>query len=337
LKRRTPVRAYVGSAEILGTLAFEAVPEQALPVRATLRLRKPTVVVPGAAFVVRRLSPKTLLGGGTIAGVDAAVAGASDDSAETSALLAALGAAGIAGLDASHAGAAANVRSEVARDVLEALVDEGRALRLQRPAAYVHADAAQRLFERVHAHLVTAERDLPWSAGATALALSRALAVPETALARVLTTFAEDGRIAHRAGYYATPGFAPELSPEQRVFFERLFLPDASAPDAPLALEAVRSAMHGAKILGIAQAFETLLASGALVRVDDAVYRGEQVARLRARLETALRKDGRITVSAFRELVGTSRKFAVPLLEWFDATGVTIRSGDVRMLRAKSQ
>jgi selenocysteine-specific elongation factor len=337
LKRRTPVRAYVGSAEILGTLAFDAVPEQALPVRATLRLRTPTVVVPGAAFVVRRLSPKTLLGGGTIAGVDAAAAGASDDSAETSALLAALGVAGIAGLDAPQAGAAANVRSEVAREVLEALVDEGRALRLQRPAAYVQADAAQRLFELVHAHLEAAERELPWSAGVTALALSRALVLPETALARVLATFAEDGRIAYRAGYYATPGFVPELSSEQRVFFERLFLPDAGAPDAPLPLESVRSAMHEAKILGIGQAFETLLASGALVRVDDAVYRGEQIARLRSRLETALRNDGTITVSAFRELAGTSRKFAVPLLEWFDAAGVTIRSGDVRRLRVKSR
>jgi len=153
----------------------------------------------------------------------------------------------------------------------------------------------------------------------------------------VLATFAEDGRIAYRAGYYATPGFVPELSSEQRVFFERLFLPDAGAPDAPLPLESVRSAMHEAKILGIGQAFETLLASGALVRVDDAVYRGEQIARLRSRLETALRNDGTITVSAFRELAGTSRKFAVPLLEWFDAAGVTIRSGDVRMLRVKSR
>jgi selenocysteine-specific elongation factor len=71
------------------------------------------------------------------------------------------------------------------------------------------------------------------------------------------------------------------------------------------------------------------------VRVGDAVYRGDQIACIRVRLEAALRKDKQIAVSAFRELVGTSRKFAVPLLEWFDAAGVTMRSGDVRLLRKK--
>jgi selenocysteine-specific elongation factor len=67
--------------------------------------------------------------------------------------------------------------------------------------------------------------------------------------------------------------------------------------------------------------------------VGDAVYRGEQIADIRARLEAALRRDKQIAVSEFRELAGTSRKFAVPLLEWFDAAGVTMRSGDVRVLR----
>ena len=37
-----------------------------------------------------------------------------------------------------------------------------------------------------------------------------------------------------------------------------------------------------------------------------------------------------ITVSAFREALGTSRKYAVPLLEWLDRRGVTRRDGDLR-------
>jgi selenocysteine-specific elongation factor len=40
-----------------------------------------------------------------------------------------------------------------------------------------------------------------------------------------------------------------------------------------------------------------------------------------------------MTAAGFRDLIGTSRKYAVPLLEWFDAHGVTIRSGDYRTLR----
>ena len=40
-----------------------------------------------------------------------------------------------------------------------------------------------------------------------------------------------------------------------------------------------------------------------------------------------------ITVSAFREALGTSRKYALPLLEHFDRTGVTVRRGDLRFPR----
>ena len=48
--------------------------------------------------------------------------------------------------------------------------------------------------------------------------------------------------------------------------------------------------------------------------------------------ETVVREAGPagITVSAFREALGTSRKFALPLLEWFDHRGVTRRAGDLR-------
>jgi selenocysteine-specific elongation factor len=335
LKRRTLVRAYIGSAELLGTLVFESVPETPLAMRATLRLREPTVVVPGTPFVVRRLSPKTLLGGGTIAGVDAADAGAAGDSVEVSALLAALSGAGLEGLDSARAGAAANLRSEIAEELLGSLVGEGRAHVLRRPAGYVDMLVAGAAFERVRARIAAAERDSPWSAGATALALSRALTIPEPVLARVLAVFVEDGQIAYRSGYYASPGFVPELTAEQRAFFERLFAPDPAKANAPVEFEVLRGALRAAKITGIEQAYETLLASGALVRVGDAVYRGDQIACIRVRLEAALRKDKQIAVSAFRELVGTSRKFAVPLLEWFDAAGVTMRSGDVRLLRKK--
>jgi selenocysteine-specific elongation factor len=54
------------------------------------------------------------------------------------------------------------------------------------------------------------------------------------------------------------------------------------------------------------------------------------VDRAQALLATA--HDG-ITVSTFRETLGTSRKYAVPLLEYFDRLGVTRRDGDLRFPR----
>jgi selenocysteine-specific elongation factor len=72
--------------------------------------------------------------------------------------------------------------------------------------------------------------------------------------------------------------------------------------------------------------------SGGLVRISpDLVLTRELVERA----EVAVREagDSGITVSALREGLGTTRKYAVPLLEHLDRTGVTRRSGDLRFAR----
>jgi selenocysteine-specific elongation factor len=69
--------------------------------------------------------------------------------------------------------------------------------------------------------------------------------------------------------------------------------------------------------------------SGVVVRVSpELVFTPGLVARAEAVVREA--GDQGITVSAFRERLGTSRKFAVPLLEWLDQRGVTRREGDLR-------
>ena len=334
LKRRTPVRAYLGAAEILGTLVFDSMPNNAEAVAAKLFLRRPTVVFPGAAFVVRRLSPKTLLGGGTVAALGAASGTESGDAPETAAVALSLRGTGLSGENAARIGALANVREDVAEALLGELVETGRAIRLQKPAGYVDASLASDLLGRVLERLETSELSSPWMAGLTSIALARALALPETAFTRLLAVFVEDGRLAYRAGYYATPTFVPALTSEQRAFFDRLFAVESQSA-LPVASEELTAAIRAAKVTGLAQAFETLLTSGALIKVSDAVYRGEQIADIRSKLEMTLRRDKQVTMAEFRDLIGTSRKFAVPLLEWFDATGVTVRDGDLRALRQR--
>jgi selenocysteine-specific elongation factor len=83
----------------------------------------------------------------------------------------------------------------------------------------------------------------------------------------------------------------------------------------------------------LSDALETLFVGGALVKVSEEVYRRSQIQQIRAQLEEMLRAKGEVTMAEFRDIVGTSRKYCVPLLEWFDATGVTVRAGDVRRLR----
>jgi selenocysteine-specific elongation factor len=184
--------------------------------------------------------------------------------------------------------------------------------------------------DRVLAALGENETARPWAFGMTALGVARLLEIDERALVSLLAGPVAEGRLAYRSGYYATPSFVPKLGPEQRAFFDAVLAGDPQRPNAPVARGALAAAMRSAGLPGLDLAFDTLLASDALVPVGDDLYRNEQIAAIRAALERELRERGRVTVAQFRDAIGTSRKYAVPLLEFFDASGVTVRDGDNR-------
>jgi selenocysteine-specific elongation factor len=74
-----------------------------------------------------------------------------------------------------------------------------------------------------------------------------------------------------------------------------------------------------------------LVRMGKLVRISkDLVYLPEQVDRIVSELRAM---EGSFTVAQFRDRTGLSRKYAVPLLEWADKEGLTVRQGDERRLR----
>ena len=71
--------------------------------------------------------------------------------------------------------------------------------------------------------------------------------------------------------------------------------------------------------------------AGELIRVAPGlVYLPSQIAALREKLGTLGES---FTVARFRDVSGLSRKYAVPILEWADKEGLTVRHGDVRSVR----
>ncbi|MBV9408883.1 MAG: hypothetical protein JO164_08655, partial [Candidatus Eremiobacteraeota bacterium] len=155
------------------------------------------------------------------------------------------------------------------------------------------------LHARILGALARHEAEAPWMLGATSLALARELSVDEMLLIRELAVAVEAGRIAAQAGYYATLGHRPQLTDEQRAFFERAVPVDPTLPLVPAALDAVVGELRRTRTPGLAQAFDMLVATGAMVKVGADVYRGEQVDEIRARLEAAIRRDGPITMARF--------------------------------------
>ncbi|MBV8116959.1 MAG: SelB C-terminal domain-containing protein, partial [Candidatus Eremiobacteraeota bacterium] len=232
---------------------------------------------------------------------------------------------------------AANLRENATRDALETLAARDEVVVLQRPAAYLAAAAAGALLAKIVEYLETFTRAQPWVLGATSIALARELAIDESTLVRILGQFVENGRLARRSGYFSTLEHQPALTPRQREMFDALVPAGDGRTFVPVPFANVRNALKGSQIEGALAAFDTLLARGALVKVGDDLYRGSQIAAIRARVERYLHERRQMTAAAFRDLLGTSRKYAVPLLEWLDAQGVTLRVNDYRVLRTASR
>src|SRR6266568_121034 len=75
-----------------------------------------------------------------------------------------------------------------------------------------------------------------------------------------------------------------------------------------------------------------LAREGRAVKVkSDVFYAPAPVAAIRDQLIVHLKEKKEITPTDFRELTGLSRKFMIPLLEYFDSEKVTIRVGDKRL------
>lgn len=137
--------------------------------------------------------------------------------------------------------------------------------------------------------------------------------------------------VVRRPGHEARKtGAAVTLQPlAERVaqLFERAGLQPPRPAEAAQALASDLRALE--------QALDLLVRGGTLVRIKDLVFHRAALDGLRARLIAFLTDKGQITPQEWKELVGASRKFAIPLAEHFDAEKLTLRVGDLRKLRGQ--
>ncbi len=129
------------------------------------------------------------------------------------------------------------------------------------------------------------------------------------------------------------PGHKSDLGGKDREVSKRiaqmLEAGGFSPPDLKRLEAAVRiDRKHLLDLLGL------LEREGKVVRVSPELYfSAASLNRVKEKLVGFLSAHGEITAAGLRDMLGISRKFSVPLLEYFDRSGVTLRVGDARKLR----
>jgi selenocysteine-specific elongation factor len=147
----------------------------------------------------------------------------------------------------------------------------------------------------------------------------------------VLARLEKQGRVVLQAGRARDAEHEPTFTAEQAAAAKQIeadLLREQFAPPSPEEIMGRAGPAPTARAV-----WEALLDHGTVVRVADGVFFHRTALDAVATLvREHLTAQGKMTASAFRDLIGSSRKYAVPLLEYLDATRVTRRIGDERML-----
>ena len=181
--------------------------------------------------------------------------------------------------------------------------------------------------QQLLAALTAFHEQYPAHEGAT-LPWCRARA-PETVLASLQRkgAIAIDGTTVRLAAFDALGGL-PESDRALAAAIEQAFRAGGLQPPDPRDVtqgDARREAVY-----------RLLVSRGRLVRAGPIVFHRDAVARLREALAGAFPPPAQFTVSQARELVGSTRKYMVPLLEFLDGSRHTRRAGDLRSLSKKA-
>lgn len=352
LKDRTRVRFHIGTAEIMANVRLMDcdVIEPGQSGLAQLYLQEPAVATWNQPFVLRSESPVYTIGGGRILHCEAMrIKNASDldikhlknmRSEETSVRAASSLFLGNS-LDWTPDWLSRTAGVNDAEMVTEELVKAGTFRQIKISASrnvIVHDDRLTQLSERVCHSLKRLHETNPLRFAHPLTELEneyRYMNQPEL-IKLVVKELQKQKKVQVVAGSISLDGFGPKLSKGERALMEQIIADVKSEGLETSGAKEIQKKAPKNKD-SVPQLLELAMQSGVLVKIDKDYFIHNQVEEeIKSKLTHAFAETPEMTMSEIRDVMGTSRKYAVPICEYLDASGFTQRDGDKRKLSAKS-
>ena len=333
IRNRARVRFHVGTAELLGRIVLldrdELKPgEEAY---AQFKSEGPGVAARGDRFVIRSYSPMLTIGGGVILDPVARKHRRFDDSV-------------LSGLETSSRGTPEELLEQTLKqspsgmtlaelsktpDLLDSLKKSGKLVDLG--GRVIHASVLAQHTSRMLESLTRFHSDNPLKAGMPKEELRNILKVFDARTFSALLAYLEnDGKVSASDILVSLPGREVSLSPEQQAASDRMV---ETLRKAGFNVPSQDDILQQAGTPRAKEILDLLVRQGEVVKVAAGLYFHRHTMEVAERmLRDYLEKNGKITVSQFRDLTGSSRKYAVPILEYFDSKKITRRVGDERVL-----
>ncbi|MEZ5345865.1 MAG: selenocysteine-specific translation elongation factor [Pyrinomonadaceae bacterium] len=355
VKTRQRVRIHIGTVETFARIQVLNKSEEIKPGEADLvqfRLEAPICVIPDERFIVRQYSPQLTIAGGRVLIGDVPrrrkkdleetrrilTALAESDSRESSIKLI-LNSTGACGIDLPRLQAKTGWRKDVLMSALKAVIAQRSAVDAEN--FYIARTPFDQLRAKIRTEINDHHEREPLSQGILRETLREKTSshIPVEVFRTALVSLSDSGIIRIEKDHVCASEHSQELSDDEekvRIHLRRIY--SSSGLNVP-ALDSVLSEAVEETTISRAQArkiFQLLVNSQELIKVSEEFYFSRNV------IEDLLRElkkfadqqtaDRLISVAEFKDLAGISRKYAIPLLEYFDAEKKTRRAGDKRLI-----
>jgi len=304
-----------------------------------LRLEKPTVAMAGDMFVLRAYSPMRVIGGGRVLDPAPAKMKKRDKGREEQlrilneagperrleSLVERSGCKGMLPLELVKYGFGEAYLDEVTGR----LVDEGRLIRAGKVlvGAGIASAKEKQMLELLNRFI--SNNRLIW--GMEREELRARLGLENSPLFDyIIDKGNRDGTLFLKKGSVRSGSEERELSHDERSSLEKV---EKMIRDSGFEFsEEEKIARKLGDVRKTSRYLHILQERGAVTRIKEGCYlHSESMNRILSGVESALNREGELTIGRFKEDFGFSRKFAVPVLEYLDSRGYTRREGNVRL------
>jgi selenocysteine-specific elongation factor len=347
LKPRTRVRVHLGTAEVMARAipigTNEIVPGQSG--YAHFLFETPVATRRLEPLVIRRYSPPRTIGGGIVLDAEAAPyrkrntglltklqALEKEDPQEL--LMSQFLVPGRYVINLDHLAAETGGQKQELQKFIQALMQSQSVFPVGK-RGYIHRQRLESLWHQLENLLREFHHKNPLRLGIRKAELSGW--IPPFADAALLNFFVEHyknaGKIKESEAHLALAEHEIHLTPAQQILRQKVaetLYAEAYATSNPAELAAKLSVTEKE----IDAILSVLLIQKEIVRLEQGIFvHRRRLEEAQKRVIDYLRQNREITVSQFKDLVeNTSRKYAVPLMQYFDAMGITERRGEVRVL-----
>ncbi|MCK5340775.1 MAG: selenocysteine-specific translation elongation factor [Desulfobulbaceae bacterium] len=350
LKNRTRVRVHIGTAEIMGRVVLLEDEELAPGSQANVQLllEKPIGIWPGDRYVIRSYSPVYTIGGGVLFHASAQKKrrfraenkeifrcyrkGSPEDH-----ILMQIRESGFDGLTLEQLSVKSGIFGNKIKKILNAPISARKILVIDsEKQRMIEESVYEKIKAAVQEILVVFHQQNPMQPGLSKEELRSRLfrGLDQRLFQFALHDLSKQGVIATEGAVIRMAGHEISFAADEeslRKDIEALYKKGGLMP--PTVKETVAEfSKFSQKVLF--ELLGVLVREAILIKVsEDLYFHAGAVADLKEKLHNFLKENGEIDAQGFKSLTGITRKFSIPLLEYFDKVKLTIRVGNTRVLR----